>query len=62
MSVIKNDFKRAIMNLTKSAKGAYGNDKGDMLDFAMLIALYCQELNLIRRIKYSDSKQDRPLT
>jgi len=56
VSVIKNDFKRAIMNLTKSAKGAYGNDKGDMLDFAMLIALYCQELNLIRRIKYSDSK------
>ena len=62
VSLIKNDFKRAIMNLTKSAKGAYGNDKGDMLDFAMLIALYCQELNLIRRIKYSDSKQDRPLT
>lgn len=62
INMIKQDFKRAIINLNVCQKGAYANQKGDFLDFAMLIALYCQELNLIRRIKYSDTKQDRPLT
>ena len=51
MPTIKNDFMSAIRNLPVSEKDAYGNEVNDMLDFAMLIALHCQELNLIRRIR-----------
>ena len=54
---------RAVRNLNVSEKGAYGNDISDMLDFAMLIALHCQELNLIRRINNAGETQaDRPLS
>ena len=61
--MIKTDFTNAIRSLYVSEKEAYGLDSSDMLDFAMLIALHCQELNLIRRIKHVEGTHlDRPLS
>ena len=58
---IKGDFKNAIKHLSFSKTVCNTND--DLLDFAILIALYCQELNVIKRILCEPTERaDMPLS
>ena len=59
--IIKGDFKNAIRHLSFSKTQCDTND--DLLDFAILIALYCQELNVLKRILCEPSERgDFPLS
>ena len=57
---IKKDFIKALAHLHFNKIKPDSNN--DLLDIAVLIALHCQELNIIRRICCPGEKGDRPLT